>query len=159
MGSTWVRIGTNHSKLKRWAVHGWEEVWTNKKSGTWVRAHPRCKTVRRSSEGHKFVENFFVRSLVDWKALQSCSYSSMKLIMHTMKPKWSRTIFVVLFLLLFNYIRFDSIHVITGISKFASDHLRSNSSDSFLNFVTTNLRFFLMKLNFVIYINNKYTGA
>ena len=41
MSSTWVRIGTNHSKLKRWAVHGWEEVWTNKKSGTWVRTHPQ----------------------------------------------------------------------------------------------------------------------
>ena len=23
------------------SVHGWEEVWTNKKSGTWVRTHPQ----------------------------------------------------------------------------------------------------------------------
>ena len=87
------------------------------------------------SEGHWFVENFFVHSLADWKTLQSCSYSSMKLIIHTMEPKWSRTLFV--------------------FPKFASDHLKSNSSDSFSNFVSTNLPL-LMKMIFFIHINNKY---
>ena len=37
MSSTWVKIGTNHSKIKEWAIHGWKEVQTNKKSSTWVR--------------------------------------------------------------------------------------------------------------------------
>ena len=41
MSCTWVRIGTNHSKIKSWAVHGWEEVRTKKMSLTWVRTHPR----------------------------------------------------------------------------------------------------------------------
>jgi hypothetical protein len=40
MSSKWVRIGMNHSKIKRWAAHEWEEVQTNKMSGTWLRMHP-----------------------------------------------------------------------------------------------------------------------
>ena len=39
MSSTWVRIVTNNSKIKRWAVHGRKDVQTNKISGTWVRTH------------------------------------------------------------------------------------------------------------------------
>ena len=39
MSSTWVRIGMNHTKITRWPVHGWEEVRTNKKIGTWIGTH------------------------------------------------------------------------------------------------------------------------
>ena len=102
------------------------------------------------------MENFLVCSLVDLKDLQSCSYSSMKLIMYAHNGAKEKSFSFCCSFYSANCIRFDPIHEITGVSKFASDHLRSNSLDSFSNFVTTNLRIFLMKLNFVIYINNEY---
>ena len=40
MSDTWVRIGTNHFKIKRWAILEWEEGRTKKMSNTWTRTHP-----------------------------------------------------------------------------------------------------------------------
>ena len=53
---------------------------------------------------------YFLRSLVDWKALQSCSYSSMKLIMHTMEL-WKYLIF-----LLFLFYKFQHLLQIVQIA-------------------------------------------
>jgi hypothetical protein len=43
MSDTWMKIGKNHSKKKRWAILEWKEGRTKKVSDIWMKKHPQVK--------------------------------------------------------------------------------------------------------------------
>ena len=46
MSDTWMKIGANHSKMKRWAILEWKKGRTKKVSITWTKTDPRGRDDR-----------------------------------------------------------------------------------------------------------------